>query len=157
MTSCLKDCRPSQNKTMAPPNASFGALWVISWLVSCQKPEGLPNCNSHAHFQHSTELGAQLVALEQSYCRPVVSEPSKSLPVRQVQHLCGPHHKSIPSPAINGAKQSHYPCRVCQMCATCTVGLGQMKTREGKLANFATELTLFLHHTDMPFVAKQYL
>lgn len=54
-------------------------------------------------FQHRTELGAQMVALEQKDCWAVVSGQSKSLPAGQGWHLCEPHCKSIPSPVLNGA------------------------------------------------------
>lgn len=56
----------------------FGSLCVISWFISFQKAQGLSN-----GLTLSTALGAQLVALEKSYCQALVSGPRKSVPVGQ--------------------------------------------------------------------------
>lgn len=57
-------------------------------------------------FQHSAELGAQLVALEQSQCQAVVSGPRKSLPVGQGWPGPGRLWASMQVPPVSSPQQS---------------------------------------------------
>lgn len=57
-------------------------------------------------LEHSTELGSQLVALEQSCCCAVVLGPSKSETSTSVDATAGlSHHQSS-----NKQRGSHHPC-----------------------------------------------
>lgn len=139
---------------MAPSNASCLGLPVrFHYLLVFKNQKGYLITNATLDFQHSTEPGAQPAALNRTTAGQWFLD--------QANPPCGAgmaalwlHCESIPSPVPSGAKGRHCPCWLCQVCAMGMVSLRHMKMQEMKLAAFAIELTLFLHHTDMPLVAK---